>query len=129
MNHPYYTNHTPPHPVDQFVPKTAINELDSFMSGLTDEDRGAIFASPDFASMYGDYLNRFMFYLLQGSIGTEYINSSTQRREMAERLKLMAQNIYANNKRETTSELERLRKENDALRKQVNKKGGANAAE
>lgn len=131
MSQQYFApNQYPPQQAQQFVPQTAINELDSFMSGLTEEDRNAIFATPDFSGRYGDYLNRFMFYLLQGDIGTKYVNSSTQRREMAEQLKLIAQNIYASNKKATVSELERLQKENEALRKQMTKKGGAtNAAE
>lgn len=119
-SNPNYTSQLP-YNAQTFVPKTAINELDSFMSGLTDEDRQFIFSTPEFAGMYGDYLNRFMFYLLQGDVGTEYVNSSPNRREFAERLKLTAHNIYAANKKTTMSELERLQKENETLQAKLKK--------
>lgn len=106
-----------------FEPKTAIHELDSFMSGLTAEDRNIIFSNPDFAEPYGAYLNRFMFYLLQGDLGTAYVNSSAQRREIAERLKLVAHDVYAANKKTTMSEMDRLQKENERLQAELNKKG------
>lgn len=116
---PYQTYITPDQ--QQFVPKTAINELDSFMSGLTEDDRQTIFSTPEFAGMYGDFLNRFMFYLLQGDLGMEFVSSSASRREFAERLKLMAHNIYSANKNNTMSELERLQKENEALTARLRK--------
>lgn len=99
-----------------YAPKTAINELDTFMSGLTHADRDAIFSNKQFAGMYGEYLNRFLFYLLQGELGAEYINSSASRREFAESLKLAAHDIYASHKQTTMSELERIQKENEELK-------------
>lgn len=124
MNTPYGY----PQSQTTYVPKTAINELDSFMSGLTDEDRGLLFSSPEFGGLYGEITNRFMFYLLQGDVGTEFINSSPQRRELAERLKIMAHNIYAENKKSTMSELERLQKENDRLQAKLKGKEGGNVS-
>lgn len=106
---------------EQFIPKTAINELDSFMTGLTDEDRNEIFSNPDFGGHYSDFLNKFMFYLLQSEVGAGYINSSPARREMADRLKLIAHSIYSDNKKSQTSELEELRKSNEKLQKQLAK--------
>lgn len=100
-----------------YIPKTAINELDAFMAGLTEEDRAAIFDTPQFSGLYNIFTNRFMFYLLQSDLGTEYISSSPQRREIAESLKLMAHSIYAEKKKSTMTEIEKLKKEIEELKK------------
>lgn len=107
----------------QYAPKTAIHDLDSFMAGLTEDDRGMLFSTPEFGGLYSTLINRFMFYLLQSDLGTEYINSSPQRRELAERLKIIAHNLYAEQKKASISELERLRKENEQLKAQVGNNG------
>lgn len=106
-------------------PKTAINELESFLSGLTKEDRDIILNSPDFAPILASFQDRFIFWLLLSDIGTEYITSSMNRQEIAESLKLRAHGIYANIKEKTQASLDALEKENQDMRRRIAELEGA----
>lgn len=120
-NAPQYGAQYAPQQEQSFIPRTAINDLDSLLSEMTEDERGHLFSHPEFGAEYSDFLSKFMFYLLQSDVGARYINSSKHRSDMAEDLILRARRVASEGKKSKASELDRLQRENEEMKRQLDK--------
>jgi len=116
--HGQYATHAAPQ-AQPYVPRTAINDLYTFLGDLSEDDRNSILYSQEFNPMHSEYIQKFMLWLLNGELGSAYINGNSSRQETAEILKLKAHGLYANMKSQAQSEMSRLQQENLELQKRL----------